>query len=192
MTLTDEAFPRLSHRPQSADSDSPACLGPFTYRVAAQTAVEALQDAVPDPAVHHPDPAACPRRQPLRARRARAVRRPVRRAGGRTVLRGACRPDRGADRRRSDEVLLPCGTGCTVLSADGRFDQAALARDRLSALAAAVDRRQRLGALAAIGELVAGPARRAGRLGADGDPVRPIRRRRARTARSRSDAGGRG
>ena len=35
------------------------------------------------------------------------------------------------------------------------FDQAALARDRLSTLAMAVDRRQRLGALAGIGEMVA-------------------------------------
>ena len=55
----------------------------------------------------------------------------------------------------SDEVLLLLRDRLTNLSRSGRFDQAALARDRLSALAAALDRRQRLGALANIDELVA-------------------------------------
>ena len=48
---------------------------------------------------------------------------------------------------RSDEVLDSLRERLLGLSADGRFDQAAVARDRLSALAAAADRRQRLGAL---------------------------------------------
>ena len=52
------------------------------------------------------------------------------------------------------EVLHALRERLLVLSGDGRFDQAALARDRLSGLAAAVDRRQRLRALAAIRELV--------------------------------------
>ena len=55
----------------------------------------------------------------------------------------------------SDEVLTVLRDRLTELSRSGRFDQAALARDRLSALATAVDRRQRLGALAGIGEMVA-------------------------------------
>jgi DNA polymerase-3 subunit epsilon len=55
---------------------------------------------------------------------------------------------------RSDEVLGCLRERLLGLSADGRFDQAAVARDRLSALAAAADRRQRLGGLGAIRELV--------------------------------------
>lgn len=41
------------------------------------------------------------------------------------------------------------------LADNGRFDEAAVHRDRLTALLQALDRRQRLGALAAIEELVA-------------------------------------
>ena len=56
---------------------------------------------------------------------------------------------------RSDEILRVLRERLTELSRSGRFDQAAVTRDRLSALAMAVDLRQRLGALAGIAEIVA-------------------------------------
>src|SRR4029077_2575604 len=46
VTLTEETFPRLSIV-RMAPERSAACLGPFSSRVAAQTAVEALKDAAP-------------------------------------------------------------------------------------------------------------------------------------------------
>ena len=154
VTLTDEPFPRLSIVRMPPDQAS-ACLGPFGSRMAAQTAVEALQDAVPI------------RRCTLRIRRidpdgspcalAELGRCGAPCAGAEDVASYAVHAGRigalvaGA----SDEVLLGLRTRLTELSRAGRFDQAALARDRLSALATAVDRRQRLGALAAIGEMVA-------------------------------------
>jgi DNA polymerase-3 subunit epsilon len=56
---------------------------------------------------------------------------------------------------RSDEILRMLRERLNELSRSGRFDQAAVTRDRLSALAMAVDLRQRLGALAGIAEIVA-------------------------------------
>lgn len=154
VTVTDEAFPRLSIV-RTPPYRSVACLGPFASRQAAQTAVEALQDAVPI------------RRCTVRIRRNNPDGSPC-------VLAelGRCgAPCTGAEDAAgyathvsrvvslvdgaSDEVLRLLHRRLTELSYAGRFDQAAWARDRLSALAAAVDRRQRLGALAGIGELVA-------------------------------------
>ncbi len=154
VTLTDEPFPRLSIV-RAAPAKSVGCLGPVSSRVAAQTAVEALQDAVP-------------------IRRCTARIRRIDPDGSPCALAelGRCgAPCAGAedydsyaahiDRIRSlidgdsDEVLLLLRDRLNGLSRSGRFDQAALARDRLSALATAVDRRQRLGALAGIGEMVA-------------------------------------
>ena len=154
VTLTDEAFPRLSIVRTPPDSAA-VCLGPFTSRQAAQTAVEALQDAIPV------------RRCTVRIRRNNPDGSPC-------VLAelGRCgAPCTGAEdiagyaahvarvgcliEGASDEVLRALHGRLTDLSWAGRFDQAAWARDRLSALAAAVDRRQRLGALAGIAEMVA-------------------------------------
>jgi DNA polymerase-3 subunit epsilon len=153
VTLTDEAFPRLSivRRPPNG---SPACLGPFSNRTVAQVAVEALQDVLPI------------RQCTTRIRRRSPNGTPCVLAElGRCGAPCAGRQDepsytREVDRiaalvdGRSDEVLSALRNRLQSLSADGRYDQAAVARDRLSALAAAIDRRQRLGALAAIRELV--------------------------------------
>ncbi len=154
VTLTDEAFPRLSIVRAPPDR-SLTCLGPFASRQAAQAAIEALQDAVPI------------RRCTVRIRRTNPDGSPC-------VLAelGRCgAPCTGAEDvdgyaqhisrivslvdGASDEVLRVLHRRLVELSTAGRFDQAAWARDRLSALAAAVDRRQRLGALAGIEEIVA-------------------------------------
>lgn len=153
VSLTDEAFPRLSivrNPPRTAA----ACLGPFTNRVAAQVAVEALQDVVPirQCAIrirrHSPDGTPCVLAELGRCG-APCAGRQDQPSYAHLVERIAALVD-----GRSDEVLRALRERLLGLSADGRFDQAATARDRLSALAAAVDRRQRLGALATIRELV--------------------------------------
>jgi len=154
VTLTDEPFPRLSIV-RTAPTRAAACLGPFSSRLAAQTAVEALQDAVP-------------------IRRCTARIRRVDPDGSPCALAelGRCgAPCSGAESElayarhiekvrelidgRSDEILRMLRERLNELSRSGRFDQAAVTRDRLSALAMAVDLRQRLGALAGIAEIVA-------------------------------------
>lgn len=154
VTLTEEAFPRLSIVRMAPDR-SADCLGPFSSRVAAQTAVEALQDAVPI------------RRCTARIRRDNPDGSPCALAElGRcgAPCAGAEDPDSysvhvGRIRQlidgRSDELLSVLRDKLGHFAKSGRFDQAALTRDRLSALADAVDRRQRLGSLAAIDEMVA-------------------------------------
>ena len=155
LVLTAEAFPRLSI--VSTPPADRASLGPFTSRAAATTAVEALQEVV-------------------RVRRCsqRLSRKP---AGSPCALAelGRCgapcagREDIAAYAVHlgqitalidgsSDEVLTLLRAQLDRLSAQGRFDQAAVVRDRLSVLADAVDRRQRLGSFAAIEELVVATA----------------------------------
>jgi len=153
VTLTDEAFPRLSIVRRPPDG-YPACLGPFANRVAAQVAVEALQDVLPIRQCtirirrRSPDGTPCVLAELGRCG-APCAGRQDERSYTREVDRIAALID-----GRSDEVLLVLRDRLLSLSADGRFDQAAVVRDRLSALAAAIDRRQRLGALAGIRELV--------------------------------------
>lgn len=153
VALTDEPFPRLSIV-RSPPRRTAACLGPFTRRVAAQVVVDALQEVV---AVRQctgrirrrsPDGTPC-----VLAELGRCGA-PC--AGQQDETSYALLVDRIAAlvEGRSDEVLGGLRERLLRLSADGRFDQAAVARDRLSALAAATDRRQRMGALAAIRELV--------------------------------------
>ncbi len=153
ITLTDEAFPRLSIV-RNPSRHSAGCLGPFTNREAAQVAVDALQDVVSI------------RRCTIRIRRRAPDGTPCALAElGRCGAPCAGRVDQASyallvDRiaalvdGRSDEVLHALRGRLLTLSGEGRFDRAAVIRDRLSALAAAVDRRQRLGSFAAIREMV--------------------------------------
>ena len=154
VTLTDEPFPRLSIV-RTAPARATTCLGPFSSRLAAQTAVEALQDAVPI------------RRCTARIRRIGPDGSPCALAelgrcgapcsGAESEQSYAAHVDRIRELidGRSDEILRVLRERLTELSRSGRFDQAAMTRDRLSALAMAVDLRQRLGALAGIAEIVA-------------------------------------
>jgi len=154
VTLTDEAFPRLSIVRSMPDRPE-VCLGPFPSRQAAQTAVEALQDAVPirrcTSRIRRLDPDGSPCALAELGRCGAAC------AGleDQQSYSGHVRRIRQLIDGDSDEILTVLRERLTTLSRSGRFDQAALIRDRLSALAAAVDRRQRLGALAGIGEIVA-------------------------------------
>lgn len=157
VVLTDEAFPRLSivRAVSSATAGIDACLGPFTARAAAEVAVEAIQAAV-------------------RVRRCSARIRRKAPEGTPCALAelGKCgAPCSGAEsveayarhiRRivelvagNSDEILTGIRVRINELGSAGRFDEAAVARDRLAVLADALDRRQRLAALTDIVELVA-------------------------------------
>lgn len=157
VVLTDEAFPRLSivGSDSSATVKTSACLGPFSSRGTAEIAVDAIQAAVTI------------RRCSVRIRRTAPSGKPCALAE-----LGKCgAPCSGAESidayavhvRRivelvagdSDEVLAGMRERVYQLGAAGRFDEAAVARDRLAVLAEALDRRQRLAALTAIAELVA-------------------------------------
>ena len=153
LVATDEAFPRLS-LVRKPPAKTPVCLGPFTSRAAAITAMEALQDAVPI------------RRCTVRIRRLNPDDSPCALAelgrcgapcsGAEDVASYRIHIDRIAELvdGRSDDLLGLLKERLLAVARAGRFDQAALLRDRLAALAEALDRRQRLGALAAIAEMV--------------------------------------
>lgn len=153
VTLTDEAFPRLSIVRSAPDKEQ--CLGPFGSRLSAQTAVEALQEAVPirrcTARIRRTDPDGSPCALAELGR----CGAPCSGAEDELSYAGHVGKIHALIDGRSDEILRVLRARLMALSRSGRFDQAALVRDRLSELAAAVDRRQRLGALAAIGEIVA-------------------------------------
>ncbi|GGM12672.1 DEDD exonuclease domain-containing protein [Nakamurella endophytica] len=153
VVLTREAFPRLSIV-ATPPAGTEACLGPFRHRADAQLAIDALHEVV--------------RVRRCTARLARASQvapcalaelgrcgAPC--AGRESVADYAAHVEEIATlvRGGSDEVLARLRAELDRLAAQGRFDQAAVVRDRLAALAAAVDRRQRLGGFAGIEQMVA-------------------------------------
>ncbi len=151
--LTEEAFPRLS----IVRGPSPrlrACIGPYPSMHPARLALDALESAVP-----------------IRRCRQRLRREP---AGSPCALHelGRCgAPCSGAESPedyaahvlairavidgRSDDVLRALRDRLQAQSESGRYADAAQLRDQLAALVDGLMRRQRLGALAAIAELVA-------------------------------------
>ncbi|MEJ7649192.1 MAG: DEDD exonuclease domain-containing protein [Nakamurella sp.] len=157
VVLTDEAFPRLSVVAAGSPTavNTTACLGPFRSREDAAIAIEALHTVV----------------------RIRRCSQRIRRTGanGTPCLLaelGKCgAPCSGAEDvdsyavhgRRiaelvdggSDEILRLLQELVHELGAAGRFEEAAVARDRLAVLAGALDLRQRLRSLTSIQELVA-------------------------------------
>jgi DNA polymerase-3 subunit epsilon len=160
VVLTTETFPRLSIVSRAPVVGSGA-LGPFTSRVAATTAVEALQDVVRI------------RRCSQRLSRSPSGSPCALAELGRCGAPCAGREDKAVydghvDRIRdlidgsSDEVLSALRAELERFSTQGRFDRAAVLRDRLSVLADAVDRRQRLGAFARIAELITAQPDRSG------------------------------
>lgn len=152
VVLTDEAFPRLSIV-TTPPIDRPAALGPFTSRAAATTAVEALQEVV---RVRRCSQrlARSPKGSPCALAELGRCGAPC--AGREDIAGYAAHPRRIVDLidGSSDEVLTGLRAELDRLATQGRFDQAAVVRDRLSVLAEAVDRRQRLGSFAGIEQLV--------------------------------------
>lgn len=151
VVLTEEAFPRLAVVRTSRDG----ALGPFPSRRAAADAVDAMHDVV---ALRR-----CTRRIPARATRgvpcaqAELGRCGAPCAGGQTPEQYRPEPDRvlALVEGHDDDVLHRLASGIERLAIAGRFEEAGARRDRLAALLRAVDRGQRLAALAAIAELVA-------------------------------------
>ncbi|WP_127782462.1 DEDD exonuclease domain-containing protein [Rhodococcus sp. X156] len=151
VTLTDEAFPRLSVVRTPRDG----ALGPFSRRSAAVEAAQVLADA----SAVRP----CSQRIPLRSPSATpcALHEMNRCAAPCAGLQSATDYARGprlvaeAVAGRDTRVLLTLVAGVEELSTQCRFESAAQRRDEAAALIAATRRAQRLAALAAVDELVA-------------------------------------
>jgi DNA polymerase-3 subunit epsilon len=151
VTLTDEAFPRLSLVRVPRDG----ALGPFRSRGLAEDAMVALQDAtgirpctVRIPAQRAAaQPCALAELQrcaaPCAGRQSVVEYLPSVAAFGTLVAGHRLDPLRTLERRLREH------------SAAQRFEQARFDRDRLSVLVRALDRGQRLAALAAVAELIA-------------------------------------
>lgn len=153
VVLTAETFPRLSIV-ATPPADRPAALGPFFSREAATTAVEALQEVVRIRRCSQ-RLSRFPTGSPCALAELGRCGAPC--AGLEDAVSYAVHARRIAElvHGSSDEVLTGLRTELERLSEEGRFDPAAVLRDRLSVLAEAVDRRQRLGAFAVIEQLVA-------------------------------------
>ena len=154
VVLTDEAFPRLSV--VSVPSAAAAmCLGPFRCRADAAVAVEAMQDAVAvrrcSQRIRRRDPDGTP------CALAEIGRCGAPCAGAESIESYAGHVRQLVDLvdGQSDEPLRRLRAKVESLGRDGRFAAAAAARDRLAVLVEALDRRQRLGALGQLAELVA-------------------------------------
>ena len=151
LTLTDEAYPRLSMVRQARAG----ALGPFRSRRAAETAADAVLEAVPIRACTQRIPARDPRGTPCALHE----------------LNRCAAPCAG---KQSTEDYSPAVVALQALIAGQdaaplhglvaqldeyarahRFEEAAARRDRMAGLVRVLDRGQRLAALAALPELVA-------------------------------------
>jgi len=152
VTLTDEAFPRLSvaHRPRGE-----GVLGPFHSRTAAAEAVEVLQEAVPLRRCTLRIPARDPRGTPCVLAELDRCAAPC--AGRQSVeeYSPAVHELRELVDGASDVALRRLLDRLERTALAERFEEAAAQRDRLAALVRVLARRQRLAALAAVEELVA-------------------------------------
>jgi DNA polymerase-3 subunit epsilon len=155
LTLTDEAFPRLSIVRAPKPYSPGAYLGPIGSRRQAEAVRDAIHDAVPL--------RQCTDRLSLRrAVRAACVLAGIGRCGAPcestdaladysrlvTVVRESWTGD-------IDPLVAPLRRRMDELSAARRYEQAATVRDRLTTLVRTCARMQRISALTAIGELVA-------------------------------------
>ncbi|MQA16374.1 MAG: DEDD exonuclease domain-containing protein [Pseudonocardiaceae bacterium] len=151
VVLTDEAFPRLS----VVRAARPGALGPFPSRRAATDAVDAVQDVVALRRCTQRIPARAPRGVPCALAELGRCGAPC--SGAQTPEQYRPEPARvlALVEGHDDELLHRLAAGIDRLSQAGRFEEAAARRDRLAALLRAIDRGQRLAALAALAEVVA-------------------------------------
>jgi DNA polymerase III subunit epsilon len=147
---TAEAFPRLSVVSTPRDD----ALGPFRSRQAAVAAVETMLDAVPLRPCTQRIPATGASAAPCALHEIGRCAAPC--AGLQTpaeyapAVAAAARLVAGAD----DEPLRRLAAEIDALAAQQRFEVAARRRDRLAGLITALERAQRLAALAALPEVV--------------------------------------
>ncbi|MBB5890458.1 DEDD exonuclease domain-containing protein [Kutzneria kofuensis] len=151
VTLTDEAFPRLSivRRPRDG------ALGPFRSRQGAETAATALSDATGLRTCSMRIPTQGANATPCALAELGRCRAPC--AGRQDVADYGHAPAAVRD-LIAGRALTPfdkLAAQLEELALAERFEEAAIRRDRLADLVRAVDRSQRLAALAALPELVA-------------------------------------
>jgi DNA polymerase-3 subunit epsilon len=151
LVLTDEAFPRLSVVRTARDG----ALGPFRSRRLAETALEAMLEAVPLRACSLRIPARNASATPCALLELGRCKAPC--AGRQSVDEYS--PAAEAFRRLVAGADVTPLHGLTVqidaLAAAHRFEDAANRRDRMSSLVRSLDRAQRLAGLAALPEVVA-------------------------------------
>lgn len=165
LRLTDEPHPRLSIvtevRPDGSGGPG-TYIGPFASRRGAQQALEGLQHAFEVrqctrrlPVVAPPGAAGCALGEMGRCAAPCTAGDDARGAGARAGYAAeveALRTAMASDPARAVERL---GDRMTELAAQGRYEQAAAARDRLVAFLGAAERAQQFGPLARCAELVA-------------------------------------
>jgi DNA polymerase-3 subunit epsilon len=151
LTLTDEAFPRLSVVRTPRDGS----LGPFRSHRSAENAAGALQEGTGIRPCSQRIPARSPKATPCVLAEIGRCGAPC--AGRQTVDEYApmVQAVRALTAGERVDPLWRVAARLSQLSDAQRFEQAAEGRDRLAALVRALDRGQRLAALARITELVA-------------------------------------
>ncbi|MFE9745875.1 DEDD exonuclease domain-containing protein [Saccharothrix saharensis] len=151
LVLTDEAFPRLS----VVRTPREGAFGPFRSRRLAETALEALLEAVPLRACSMRIPARNASATPCALFELGRCKAPC--AGRQSV--DDYSPAASAFRRLVAGADVTPLHGMTAqidaLAAAHRFEDAAARRDRMSSLVRSLDRAQRLAGLAALPEVVA-------------------------------------
>ncbi|HVV20910.1 MAG TPA: DEDD exonuclease domain-containing protein [Pseudonocardiaceae bacterium] len=149
--LTDEAFPRLSVVRTPRDG----ALGPFRSSAAAKAAVEAIQDNIRIRPCTQRIPARDPRGTPCALAEIGRCKAPC--AGRQSVEDYAPAVDAVRDlvAGRDSSALVSATHALADLAAQQRFETASMRRDRLVTLVRALERGQRLAALASVPELVA-------------------------------------
>ncbi|CAL9593490.1 Putative bifunctional exonuclease_endonuclease protein [Actinosynnema sp. ALI-1.44] len=151
LTLTDEAFPRLS----LVRTPRAGAIGPFRSRRQAETALDALLDAVPLRSCSQRISARRPTGTPCARFEMGRCKAPC--AGLQSVdeYTPAVTALRALVAGQDTAPLRVMATHLDVLSDVHRFEDAATHRDRLASLVRALDRGQRLAGLAALPQLVA-------------------------------------
>jgi DNA polymerase-3 subunit epsilon len=151
ITLTDEAFPRLSVVRTPRDG----ALGPFRTPALAEEATRALQDATGIRPCTIRIPARKPHSRPCALAELGRCKAPC--AGRQSIAdyRPAVDTISQLVAGRRSDPLRHLANKLSELARAGRYEQAASNRDRLRTLIRALDRGQRLAALTAVRELVA-------------------------------------
>ncbi|OLL78931.1 DNA polymerase III epsilon subunit [Pseudonocardia sp. Ae168_Ps1] len=178
---TAETFPRLS----VVASPREGALGPFSSQRAATAVLDAALDAVPLRRCTIRIPARNPSGTPCALHELGRCAAPCAGLQSAEDYAPAVESWRELVEGRSDAPLRALADGVDARAADGRYEAAALARDRLAALASGVDRAGTLAGLAGLDEVVGArpdgsggwqlAVLRHGRLAAAGNAPRGVR-----------------
>jgi DNA polymerase-3 subunit epsilon len=151
LTLTDEAYPRLSVVRQARAG----ALGPFRSRRAAETAADAVLEAVPIRACTQRIPARDPRGTPCALHELNRCAAPCAGKQSTEDYSPAVVALQALISGQDAAPLHGLAAQLDEYARAHRFEEAAARRDRMAGLVRVLDRGQRLAALAALPELVA-------------------------------------